>query len=210
MYIHVYTYIYIHIHTSANRGREVFSRGCSRRPRASGWTRTGQICCGTPWDRITVRGSCIGYLRAKQGGRFRGPGRVPRGGVRQIGSAQPLQTAEKSGCPVALGCPECGPPIAAHGECFSGTWHRFQCLRVSFQEIHAYTNLIRTYTSHTFKYHHIRTYTYIYVFIDLGRLYTSYIHTYTYIYLHILAYTCIYIHIHTYTYISQSRSRGVF
>ena len=40
IHIHTYTYIYIHIHTSANHGREVFSRGCSRRPRASGWTPT--------------------------------------------------------------------------------------------------------------------------------------------------------------------------
>ena len=97
IHIHAYTYIYllyIHIHTSANRGQEVFSRGCSRRLRAPGWTPTGQICCGTPWDWIIVRGSCIGDLRAKREGRFRGPGRVPRGGVRQIGCAQPLPTAE--------------------------------------------------------------------------------------------------------------------
>ena len=100
IHIHTYTCIYIHIPTihtytyiSESRSR-VFSRGCSRRPRAPGWTPTGQICCGAPWDWIIVRGSCIGDLRAKREGRFRGPGRVPRGGVRQLGCAQPLPTAE--------------------------------------------------------------------------------------------------------------------
>ena len=66
---------------------------------------------------------------------------------------------------------------------------------------------IHTYTC---KCHHIRSYTYIYVFIDLGRLYTPFIHAYTYIYLHIHTYTCIYILIHTFTYIGESQSRGVF
>ena len=175
MYAHIryYTYIYIHIriyvhirtHTPANHCREVFSRGFSRRPRASGWTPTGQTCCERPWGWTIVRGSYIGDLRAEREGRFSGPGRVLRGGMRQIRSAHSLQMAEKSGCSLAdaLGCPECGPPIASHGECFSRTWHRFQCLWVSFQEIHAYT-YIRTYT---YIYIHIPSYTYIYVHIRI-------------------------------------------
>ena len=66
IHIHAYTYIYLlYIHIHMNRGQEVFSRGCSRRLRAPGWTPTGQICCGTPWDWIIVRRSCIGDLRAK-------------------------------------------------------------------------------------------------------------------------------------------------
>ena len=51
IYIHIHAYtciyiLYIHIHTSVHRGQEVFSRGCSRRLRAPGWSPTGQICCG--------------------------------------------------------------------------------------------------------------------------------------------------------------------
>ena len=80
MYIYIHIRIYVHIHTytyickiSANSGRELFLRGCSRRPRASGWTPTGQICCGGPWDWIIMRGSCIGDLQCETRGALQGP-----------------------------------------------------------------------------------------------------------------------------------------
>ncbi len=84
MHIHAYTYVYRHIQTSGNSCQEVFLRGGSRRPRASGWTPTNQTCCDRPWDWIVVRGSCMGDLHEEREGCSRGPGRVPRGGVREI------------------------------------------------------------------------------------------------------------------------------
>ncbi len=91
MQIHAYTFIYIiyiYIQTSATRCQEVFLRGDSLRLRASGRIPTVQTCCDRPWGWIVVRGSCMGDLREEREGRYRGPGRVPRGGVRQIESAQ--------------------------------------------------------------------------------------------------------------------------
>ncbi len=67
LYVHTYTYIYSHILTSANCSQEVFWRVGGRRPRASGWAPTDQICCDRPRDWIVVRGSCIGDLPAANG-----------------------------------------------------------------------------------------------------------------------------------------------
>ena len=139
----------------------------------------------------------MGDLHEELEGRSRGPGRVPRGGVRQIESAQTLPRAGKNGCSDAQGCPECCPPTATSRDCVQGSWHRFPCKRVPFKEMHAYTYIIHANTSYTYVYIHIHTYTYI----DLGRLL---IHEYSYIYMQIHAYTCIYIvyiRIHAYTYI---------
>ena len=70
--------------------------------------------------------------------------------------------------------------------------------------------MIHTYTSHTYKYHHIHTYTCIYILANSLYMQVYDIHAYTCIYLHIHAYvypvrvasiwhTCIYLCIHTYT-----------
>ena len=88
MHIHAYTCIYIHIKTSVTLCQEVFLRGGNLRSRASGRIPTDQTCCDRPLGWIVVRGSCMGDLREEQEGRSRGPGRVPRGGVRQIESVQ--------------------------------------------------------------------------------------------------------------------------
>ena len=118
-----------------------------------------------------MRGSCIGDLSAEREGRFRGSGRVPRGVVRQIGSAQPLPMAEKSGCSDALGCPECGPPIAAHGRVFFGD---VASVPVSEGVIPGNTYIY----VYTYLYIHIHASTIIYVHIHAY----TYIHTFTYIY----------------------------
>ncbi len=80
--------IYIHIQASVNYYQEVFLRGGNLRLRASGRIPTDQTCCDRPLGWIVVSGSCMGDLREEREGRSRGPGRVPRVGVRQIESAQ--------------------------------------------------------------------------------------------------------------------------
>ena len=74
--------------------------------------------------------------------------------------------------------------------------------------------MIHTYTSHTYKYHHIRTYTCIYILANSLYMQVYDIHAYTCIYVHIhayiypvsvavydiRAYTCVYVHIHAYIY----------
>ena len=132
LYMHIHTYtcrymqihadtciyiIYIHIQASVNYCQEVFLRGGSLRSLASGRIPTNQTCCDRPWGWIVVRGSCTGDLREEREGGSRGPGRVPRGGMRQIESAQTLPRAGKSRCSDALGCAECGPPTATPRDC---------------------------------------------------------------------------------------------
>ena len=87
MHIHSYTciyIIYIHIQASVNYCQEVFLRGGNLRLRASGRIPTDQTCCDRPWGWIVVCGSCTGDRSEEREGGSRGPGRVPRGGVRQI------------------------------------------------------------------------------------------------------------------------------
>jgi hypothetical protein len=103
MHIQTYTFIHIHIQASSNRCQVVFLRG--RQPTPSGlWmdAKFDQTCCDRPSDWIVVRGSCMGDIRQDREERSRGPGRVQRGGVRKIGSAQTLPWAKKSGCSGAL------------------------------------------------------------------------------------------------------------
>jgi hypothetical protein len=103
MYISIHVRIYVHIHTYTDISKSR-SGGVFEGPRAAGWIPTDQICCNGPRDWSVVRESCIGDLRAEREGRFRGPGRAPWGGVRQIGSAKHLPRAGKSKCSDALGC----------------------------------------------------------------------------------------------------------
>jgi len=117
IHIHAYTCVYINIQTSVNYCQEVFLKGGSRRPLATGWTQNNQTCCDRQWGWIVVHGSCMGDLHEEREGRSRGPGCVQRGGVRQIESAQTEPRAEKSGCSDAQGCPECGPPTATPRDC---------------------------------------------------------------------------------------------
>ncbi len=124
IYIHAYTCIYLHIHhiqtytdTIKSLSGGVFLRWGSRRPLAFGWTPTYQTCCDRPCNWILVRGSCIEDLREEREGSSSDPGHVQRGGVRQLGSAQAGQRAEKSGGSDVQGCPECGPPTATPRDC---------------------------------------------------------------------------------------------
>ncbi len=117
IHIHEYTCIYIHIQTSANRCQEVFFRGGSRRPGASGWTPTYQTCCDRQWDGIFVCVLCMEDLHEEREGPSKGPGRVQHGRVRQIESAQTEPRAKKSECSDAQGCPECGPQTATPRDC---------------------------------------------------------------------------------------------
>ena len=103
-----------------------------------------------------------GTAQQSRGGCKRGTGRVPREGVRKIGSAKVSPTTEKIACPDALGCPECGRWLPSIGNVF---WGGGINSRVS--------------GGHSRKYMHIRA-TYMHI---------RHIHAYTIIYMHIRAFT---------------------
>jgi len=121
----------------------------------------------------------------------KGPGTCSRGGrggcVCKIGCAKVSPMTEKKECSDALGCPEWGPLAAIHRECVLGNWHQLPCFRGSLLKIHAYTFIVRAYTSYTYTYIHIRTYTISVRMCPYKRI----MFEYTYKYVHIRAYTII-------------------
>jgi hypothetical protein len=95
-------------------------------------------------------------------GRFRGPGRVPRGGVRQIGSAQHLPRAKKKGCSDARGALSVARRLPPLKIVFRGRGivsRVFRCHSRKYMQIQAqYVHIPHIHTS-TIIYVHLHTYT---------------------------------------------------